>query len=136
MDNFVGRKWTRADVDAAEAFYKTHNAGYTPYPFPRDLFNKFIAENDGYFPVVIEALPEGTVAYTHTPVFIITAEDEYSRLVTFMETILTMVSSASSRPWFPFDWSSFSWNGQMSRKWILRIWSSKSMHLRRFRWTM
>jgi len=28
-------------------------------------------ENDGYFPVTIEALPEGTVAYIHTPVFII-----------------------------------------------------------------
>mmetsp|Transcript_21467 Transcript_21467/g.53939 ORF Transcript_21467/g.53939 Transcript_21467/m.53939 type:complete len:556 (+) Transcript_21467:40-1707(+) len=94
IDNFVGRKWTRADVDAAEAFYKTHNSGYTPYPFPRDLFNKFIAENDGYFPVMVEALPEGTVCYTHTPVFVITAEGEYSRLVTFMETILTMV-------WYP-----------------------------------
>eukprot|EP00285_Hemiselmis_virescens_P010692 CAMPEP_0173389334 /NCGR_PEP_ID=MMETSP1356-20130122/11438_1 /TAXON_ID=77927 ORGANISM="Hemiselmis virescens, Strain PCC157" /NCGR_SAMPLE_ID=MMETSP1356 /ASSEMBLY_ACC=CAM_ASM_000847 /LENGTH=553 /DNA_ID=CAMNT_0014346461 /DNA_START=38 /DNA_END=1699 /DNA_ORIENTATION=- len=94
IDNFVGRKWTRADVDAAEAFYKTHNAGFTPYPFPRDLFNKFIAENDGYFPVTIEALPEGSVCYIHTPVFIITAKGEYSRLVTFMETILTMV-------WYP-----------------------------------
>jgi nicotinic acid phosphoribosyltransferase len=96
IDNFVGRKWTRADVDAADAFYKTHNAGFTPYPFPRDLFYKFIAENDGYFPVVIEALPEGSVCYTHTPVFIITAEGEYSRLVTFMETILTMVQHSSS----------------------------------------
>lgn len=35
---------------------------------------------------------QGTVAYTHTPVFIITAEGEYSRLCTFLETILTMVS--------------------------------------------
>jgi hypothetical protein len=48
----------------------------------------------GYFPVTIEALPEGTVAYVHTPCFIITAEDEYSRLCTFLETILTMV-------WYP-----------------------------------
>ncbi len=45
-------------MDAAEAFYKTHNAGFTPYPFPRELFAKFIRENDGYFPVTIEALPE------------------------------------------------------------------------------
>lgn len=58
IDNFVARKWTRSDVDAAEAFFKTHNAGFTSYPFPKDLFNKFIAENDGYFPVAIEALPE------------------------------------------------------------------------------
>lgn len=94
IDNFVSRKWTMADVDAAEAFYKTHNAGGTPYKFPKDLFVKFVTENNGYFPVVIETLPEGSVIYTHTPVFIITAEGEYSRLCTFLETILTMV-------WYP-----------------------------------
>merc|ERR1711966_204163 len=84
IENFVSRKWTVSDVEAAEAFYRTHNAGFTPYPFPRQLFMKFITENDGYFPVTIEALPEGTVAYVHTPCFIITAEDEYSRLCTFL----------------------------------------------------
>ena len=94
IDNFVSRKWTKADIDAADAFYKTHAAGGKPYPFPRDLFNAMVEENDGYFPVVIEALPEGSVAYIHTPVFIITAEDKYSRLATFLETLLTMV-------WYP-----------------------------------
>jgi len=94
IENLVARRWTRADVEAAEAFYSTHNAGATPYPFPKDLFLKFIDEHDGYFPVVIEALPEGTVAYVRTPVFIITAEGEYSRLCTFLETVLDMV-------WYP-----------------------------------
>jgi len=94
IENFVSRKWTLADVEAAEAFYKTHNAGGTPYKFPKDLFVKFVQENNGYFPVTIETLPEGSVIYTHTPVFIITAEGEYSRLCTFLETILTMV-------WYP-----------------------------------
>ena len=94
IENFVSRKWTKADIDAADAFYKTHAAGGKPYPFPRDLFNAMVEENDGYFPVVIEALPEGSVAYIHTPVFIITAEDKYSRLATFLETLLTMV-------WYP-----------------------------------
>uniref|UniRef100_A0A7S4KY47 Nicotinamide phosphoribosyltransferase n=1 Tax=Guillardia theta TaxID=55529 RepID=A0A7S4KY47_GUITH len=94
IENFVNRKWCKADVDAAEIFYKTHKAGFTPYPFPKDLFYKFINENDGYLPVTIEALPEGTVAYIHTPCFIITAEEEYSRLCTYLETILTMI-------WYP-----------------------------------
>ena len=26
---------------------RTHNANYTPYPFPKHLFMKFITENDG-----------------------------------------------------------------------------------------
>jgi nicotinamide phosphoribosyltransferase len=30
---------------------QTHNAGFQPYPFPKDLFMKFVNENDGYFPV-------------------------------------------------------------------------------------
>ena len=44
--------------------------------------------------MVIEALPEGTGAYINTSVLIINVEDQYSRLVTFLETILTMV-------WYP-----------------------------------
>ena len=42
-----------------------HNAGFTHYPYPKELFLKFVRENDGYFPVKIEALPEGTVANIH-----------------------------------------------------------------------
>jgi hypothetical protein len=61
--------------------FRTHNAGGTPYKFPKDLFVKFVTvrtslskfeihtifvtspherfqENNGYFPVVIETLPE------------------------------------------------------------------------------
>lgn len=53
------------DVEAAERFYSTHNAGFTPYAYPKDLFMKFVKENNGYFPVKIEALPEGTVANIH-----------------------------------------------------------------------
>jgi len=34
IENFVSRKWTKADIDAADAFYKTHAAGGQPYPFP------------------------------------------------------------------------------------------------------
>ncbi|CAB5192614.1 unnamed protein product [Rhizophagus irregularis] len=94
IENYIAIKWTQKDVDLAEKFFSTHNAGFTPFPFPKDLFLKFIKENDGYFPVKIEALPEGTSCHVHTPVFQITAEKEYSSLVTFLETQLTMV-------WYP-----------------------------------
>lgn len=94
IENFVGVQWTKQDVEMADAFYKTHNAGFTPYPFPKDLFMKFVNENNGYFPVRIEALPEGTVANVHTPVYQIFATKEYSRLITFLETILTQL-------WYP-----------------------------------
>jgi nicotinic acid phosphoribosyltransferase len=81
-------------VDRAALFYETHNAGHTRFPYPKELFHKFVDENDGYFPVTLEALDEGTCAHIHVPVFQITAEGEWTPLTTFMETLLTMV-------WYP-----------------------------------
>eukprot|EP00727_Mastigamoeba_balamuthi_P005199 m51a1_g14678 putative nicotinate phosphoribosyltransferase (461) ;mRNA; r:66192-68254 len=47
-----------------------------------------------YSQIKLEALPEGTCAHCHVPVFQITAEGEYTPLTTFMETLLTQV-------WYP-----------------------------------
>lgn len=94
IDQFVAVPWTLEDVERLDDFYKTHNAGHTPFPFPKELFVSFVKENRGYFPVRIEALREGTVVNARTPVFQIFAEGKYSRLVTFLETILTQV-------WYP-----------------------------------
>jgi len=94
VESVLNRKWTKEDVEKADRFYSTHNAGKTPYPYPKDLFLKFIEENNGYFPIKVQALPEGTCAHIHVPVYQFTAEKEYSRLLTFFETILTQV-------WYP-----------------------------------
>jgi nicotinic acid phosphoribosyltransferase len=94
VDNYISVQYTLQDVQDAEDFLQTHNVGGTKYPFPKDLFIKFITENNGYFPVKIQALREGSVIYPHVPVYQITAEKEYSRLVTYLETLLTMV-------WYP-----------------------------------
>ena len=91
IENYVARPWTLWDVEMADRFFQTHNAGNSVFPFPKDLFLKFIRENRGYFPVKIESLPEGSVIFPHVPVYQITATGEYSRLVTFLETVLTMV---------------------------------------------
>ncbi|KAF9282427.1 nicotinate phosphoribosyltransferase family-domain-containing protein [Linnemannia elongata] len=94
IENYVAKKWTLQDVEQAKEFFKTHNAGFTPFPFPEDLFKKIVNEHDGYFPLKIEALPEGTAIHAHVPVYQITAEGEMSRLVTYLETLLTMI-------WYP-----------------------------------
>jgi len=94
IETYLNKRWTIDDVEKADKFYKTHNVGFTPYPYPKDLFLKFVKENDGYFPIRVEILEEGTVIYPHIPVYVITAEGEYSRLCTFMETLFTMV-------WYP-----------------------------------
>jgi len=94
VETYLNKKWTEDDVNKAELFYKTHNSGFTEYPYPKELFLKFVKENHGYFPVRLETLEEGTVAYPHIPVYVLTAEKEYSRLCTFLETLLTMI-------WYP-----------------------------------
>ncbi|KAJ2450561.1 hypothetical protein EV183_004201 [Coemansia sp. RSA 2336] len=94
VKTYISLRWTQQDVDEAEAFFSTHNAGFTKFPFPKHLFLKFIRENQGYFPVRIEALDEGSVVYPHTPVMQITAQDEYAGLVTYLETVLLMT-------WYP-----------------------------------
>ncbi|KAJ3024357.1 hypothetical protein HKX48_000033 [Thoreauomyces humboldtii] len=94
IENYVAVPWTEQDVHEAELFFSTHNAGFANFPFPKDLFLKFIRENNGFFPVLIQALPEGTVIYPHVPVYQITASNEYAHLVTYLETILTMI-------WYP-----------------------------------
>ncbi|KAJ2743911.1 hypothetical protein GGI20_003387 [Coemansia sp. BCRC 34301] len=94
IEEYVARPWTVQDVDMAEAFFATHNAGFTAYPFPKHLFLQFIGENGGYFPVRIEALAEGSVVYPHTVLFQITAQGEYTSLITYLETVLLM-------SWYP-----------------------------------
>jgi nicotinic acid phosphoribosyltransferase len=94
IQTYITRPWTIRDVENAERFFNQHNAGFNKFPFPKELFLRFIKENKGYFPVKIEALPEGTVCYPHVPIYQITAEGDYSRLATYLETMLTMV-------WYP-----------------------------------
>ncbi|CAJ0762846.1 9928_t:CDS:2, partial [Entrophospora sp. SA101] len=54
----------------------------------------FIKENEVFFPLKFQpsqqATPDGTPCHVHTPVYQITAEKEYSLLVTFLETLITM----------------------------------------------
>jgi nicotinic acid phosphoribosyltransferase len=94
VENVLNHKWTVEEVEEADKFFQTHNAAFTPYPFPKNLFLKFIKENNGYFPIKVEALEEGSVIYPHTPIYQITAEAPYAHLCTYLETLLTMI-------WYP-----------------------------------
>ena len=40
IENYLAKKWTLQDVEQAEVFFATHNAGFTPFPYPKDLFIK------------------------------------------------------------------------------------------------
>jgi nicotinamide phosphoribosyltransferase len=92
IDQLVSRVITQNDVDWAKTFYDQHGSVGSKYAYPAEMFDKI--RTLGHFPVKIEALPEGSVVLPHTPVFFITAEKEFSRFCTFLETVFTMV-------WYP-----------------------------------
>lgn len=92
IDQLISRIITKQDFEWAKKFYSTHGIGNTAYDFPEAEFEKI--SKLGHFPVKIDALPEGSVVLPHTPIFFITATNEYSRFCTFLETILTMI-------WYP-----------------------------------
>lgn len=94
IERVLHRRWTMDDITRADHFFSTHQAGYTPFPWPKDLFTRIVTDHDGYLPLTIKSLPEGTVANARVPVVQITASGDFSRLVTFMETVLTQL-------WYP-----------------------------------
>lgn len=95
IEQYVSKRWTLEDVERADVFYRTHMAPtYSAFPFPKALFEKFVRENDGYFPVKVEGILEGSVIHSRVPVYQITAEDDYAPMCTFLETLLTML-------WYP-----------------------------------
>jgi nicotinamide phosphoribosyltransferase len=46
IEHYIAKRWTSVDVQLAEAFFKTHNAGHTPFPFPKDLFERVSSDVD------------------------------------------------------------------------------------------
>jgi hypothetical protein len=55
---------------------RTHlSPNYGPFPFPKDMFLKFVREKNGYFPVKIQALADGTCVHVHTPVYQVGRQD-------------------------------------------------------------
>ncbi|KAK9909867.1 hypothetical protein WJX75_008746 [Coccomyxa subellipsoidea] len=95
LETYLLRQWTIEDVEKSEKFYRTHMApAMTSFPFPKDLFLRFIEKHDGYFPIKLEALPEGICVNAHVPVYQITSTGEFAPLCTYLEVILTMI-------WYP-----------------------------------
>lgn len=94
MSQFVSCKMDKNDTDRSREFVATHLKDCAGINSCFDAIDK----NDGFYPVKIEVMPEGSVVRPHIPVYKITATTEdgrdYSRLVTYLETMLTMI-------WYP-----------------------------------
>lgn len=76
---------TEQDVIFAKHFYKQH--------FGQDVFNydgfmRIVKEKDGYLPITVRTIPEGTVVPVKTPLAVVYAEEGFGWLVGFLETMI------------------------------------------------
>lgn len=80
----VSRQITEADVVEANNLMEAHGE-----PFNYDGFMKIVNDHDGYWPVRIEVLPEGTVTKPGIPLVQITNTDpELPWVTSFVETMI------------------------------------------------
>lgn len=86
LQKYLTQRVTLEHIDAAEAFCKAH--------FGRDLFaraewEKVVNEYDGYLPLIIRGIPEGTPIRGGQPMMTITCLDEDLHwMSTYFETLL------------------------------------------------
>ena len=99
FDTVLSRRITQNDIDEADAWLQQHGVANTPMEWPRDLWQKVVDDYEGYIPVEVRALREGTVVHPQIPCFEIIAKkgdldgDNFQYLVTYLETALMRIWS-------------------------------------------
>lgn len=90
VKEYLSKPFTQEDILEAADIAAAHGV-----PFNREGFEYILREYEGYFPVTIKALPEGTIAPTKVPLITIECEDQKAFwCVGFLEALLLQV-------WYP-----------------------------------
>jgi nicotinamide phosphoribosyltransferase len=96
----LARAVTRADIDEAEVIAGTHGL-----PFNRAGWELLVERHAGFLPIEIEALPEGSIVATGTPLVQVTTTDpDFFWLATYIETALLRAV------WYPTTVATLSWH--------------------------
>lgn len=97
FDTILSRRITQQDIDEADQWLQQHGVANTPMEWPRDLWQTVVDKYDGYIPLTVRALREGSVIYPQIPVFEVIAReidgDQFQYLVTYLETALMRIWS-------------------------------------------
>ncbi|HYP98504.1 MAG TPA: nicotinate phosphoribosyltransferase [Polyangiaceae bacterium] len=90
LEYLQGAAFTQVDVDEAARFMAKHGE-----PFNREGWQALLDRHGGRLPIVIKAVPEGTVVPTHSVLLTVESTDpEFFWLVSWLETKLV-------RLWYP-----------------------------------
>lgn len=79
LDYLFYEPMTHDEIDESKEFLKhgkVTTKGFTNYPFPEKIWRRVVNEFNGRPPLIIEALPEGSVYYPNEPVVQITCPIE------------------------------------------------------------
>lgn len=110
LQEYLTQPITQDNIDEAAHIYNLHQV-----PFNREGWEYILQKHNGYLPVEIEAIPEGTVIPTKNALVQIRNTDPNCAWVTcFIETALLRAI------WYPTTVATLSWNcKQLIRKYML-----------------
>ena len=99
LRNYLTKRVTHAQVDAAVKFMSTANSFGGPLKFDDKPWRRVVDEFDGYLPIKIEAIREGSVFFPNEPVVQVTSLDKgFGEMAAHIEALMVgMVSIASGR---------------------------------------
>lgn len=99
LKEYLSRPVTGAMIDEAKAFFAAHGE-----PFNEAGWRYIVREYDGYLPLRIRAVPEGSVVPTHNALVTVECDDpEVFWLASYVETQLLRV-------WYPITVATQSWH--------------------------
>lgn len=99
LKEYLTQRITLADVDEAEARWKAHGV-----PFPREGWMRVLEKHDGFIPLRIRAVPEGTAVPVSNVLMTVESTDpELHWMGGWWETLLM-------RLWYPTTVATLSWH--------------------------
>lgn len=100
LKEYLAKPVTQAHIDEADEMVTAHGL-----PFNRQGWELLLSRHGGYFPIMIEALPEGMVVPSATPLVQVRNTDrDFFWLPTFIETSLLRAV------WYPSTVATVSWH--------------------------
>lgn len=99
LKEYLSRPITDAMIDEAKAFFAAHGE-----PFNESGWRYIVRQHDGYLPLRIRAVPEGSVVPTHNALVTVECDDpQVFWLASYVETQLLRV-------WYPVTVATQSWH--------------------------
>lgn len=98
INKFMTRQVTHNDVYEAKDFMAHAHSFGGAMSFDVDMWNRVVEEHNGYLPIKIEGIEEGSTFFPNQPYVQVTAQDGFGELAAHVEALLVgYVSIASAR---------------------------------------